>query len=177
MAHRKRGIMTTVEKLLSIGHAMLLFGGPVLVLCALLILAVHLVEKQKTSPAPDPRARMGNARAAITGIAAGVALWLVWFSWGPGGNIDIVMGIGAVVSAFGTLVWLSIRTRWRWTGPFTVALGGLAGFTTALAVADGYTDITGLWAVGYLMTTIGGVIVLALIVGGIVVVRSDDWRA
>ena len=167
--------MTTVEKLLSIGHAMLLFGGPVLVLCALLILAVHLVEKQKSSPAPDPRARMGNARAAITGIAAGVVLWLVWFSWGPGGNIDIVMGIGAVVSAFGALVWLSIRTMWRWTGPFTVALGGLAGFTTALAVADGYTDITGLWAVGYLMTTIGGVIVLALISGGIVVVRSDDW--
>ncbi|MDN5683510.1 hypothetical protein [Corynebacterium glyciniphilum] len=167
--------MSTAQTLLGVLRVILLFGGPVLVLCALLIGAVHLVEKQRSSPAPDPRARMGNPRAAITGIAAGVALWLVWFSWGPGGNIDIVMGIGAVVSAFGVLVWLSIRTRWRWTGPFTVALGGLAGFTTVFAVAGGYTDSTGLWAVGYLMTTIGGVIVLALIAGGIVVVRSDDW--
>lgn len=166
--------MTTVEKLVAIGRAMLSFGGPVLVACALLLFTVHLIEKQKSCPSPDPKARMGNTRAGITASVVGVLLWLIWFSWGPPMNLEVVMAAGAVVSAFGALVWLSIRTRWRWTGPFTVALGGLFGFTTAFAVTAGYTNITGLWAVGYLMTTIGGVVVLSLIAAGIMVVRSDD---
>ncbi|WP_420100224.1 hypothetical protein [Corynebacterium sp.] len=168
--------MHLAGNLLDTGLTMTQFGAPLLLVCALILVAVHTVERKRSAPPSDDRARMGNTSAAISGVVAGILLWLVWFSWGPPGSIAPVLAVGATVSAFAVLVWLANRTRWPWTGPFTVALGGLSSLTTAYAVdADG-TGITGLWALGYLMMTVGGVIVLTVICLGTVVVRSDDWK-
>jgi hypothetical protein len=167
--------VTAMEELLDTGRVMLMCGAPLLVLSALLLVAVHCVERRRATVPPDPRATMGNNLAAGSGLGAGVLVWVVWFSWGGPGGAGAAVAVGAVVSAFCVLVWLGVRTRWPWTGPFVVALGGLSGFSTAYAVASDASDVTGLWAIGYLMITVGGVIVLALVTAGIVVVRSADW--
>jgi hypothetical protein len=165
----------TTAELADTGHTMLVWGGPSLVLGALLLVAVHLVERRRAPLPPDGQAMMGNALATGSGLLAGVLSWVAWFSWsGPGGR-GTALTVAAVASTFGVLVWLSVRTRWPWTGPFVVSLAGLAGFSTSYAVAGDAIDGTGLWAVGYLMVTVGGMIVLALVSAGIVVVRSADW--
>lgn len=161
----------TLAELADVGRGMLTAGAPLLLLCALLLVAVHLVERRRTTPRQD--APLGNVLAALAGAVTGVVLWLVWFTLGLPGDLEVLMYVGAAASSFGALVWLSWRTRWRWTGPFSVALAGLTGFSTAMAVASGTDDVSGLWVVGYLVTTVLGMCFLAVVTLGVVVVREN----
>lgn len=168
--------MGSADTFLRTGQTMLLWGGPLLAFCVLLLAAVHLAERRRATLPVDPRARIGNTAAAVAGLAAGLLVWALWFSWGFPGGSGTVLSVGATVTSYFALVWLGVRTRWPWTGPFVVALGGLTGFSTAFGLADGSSDVTGLWLIGYVLVTAGGAVVLALISAGIVVVRSSDWR-
>lgn len=53
------------------------------------------------------------------------------------------------------IVSFGLMARWRRSGPLTVGMGGLLGFSTAFAVEAGFYDNTGLWGVGYLILITG----------------------
>lgn len=101
-----------------------------------------------------------------------MVLWLAWFSWGDPSGYATWAIVAAVISALTFIIGLGLLTRWKRTGPFVVAFGGLFGFSTSFAVdANGY-DTTGMWGVGYLILVFCASIALVLIGAGVSIVRT-----
>lgn len=90
----------------------------------------------------DPTGRMGNAATALIGIVAGVLLWAVWISWGDFAYPTWAI-VGCVISSLLVTLCLGFLSRWRLTGPFVGAVGGLLGFSSACAVQMGLDDYVG----------------------------------
>ncbi|MEJ6549078.1 hypothetical protein PQI66_05930 [Corynebacterium sp. USCH3] len=164
--------MSTVDTLLGVLRVVLLFGGIPMGVPALVLVFMHLSERENADELRTDGRALGNVGAAVSGVAVGVSLWLLWFSWGNPAGYATWAIVGAVVTALTAVVGIGAVTRWRQTGPFVVALGGLFGFSSAYAVDASFYDTTGLWGVGYLMIVFIAGFILAAIATGIVLVRS-----
>ncbi|WP_420100225.1 hypothetical protein [Corynebacterium sp.] len=164
--------MSTVDTLLGVLRVVLLFGGIPMGVPALVLVFMHLSERENADELRTDGRALGNVGAAVSGVAVGVSLWLLWFSWGNPAGYATWAIVGAVVTALTAVVGIGAVTRWRQTGPFVVALGGLFGFSSTYAVDASFYDTTGLWGVGYLMIVFIAGFILAAIATGIVLVRG-----
>ncbi|MGP5928864.1 hypothetical protein [Corynebacterium glyciniphilum] len=168
--------MSTAQTLLGVLEVILLFGGIPMGVSALVLVFMHLSERDNADELRTDSRSLGNLGAAVCGIAVGVSLWLLWFSWGdPAGYASWAI-VGAVVTALTAVIGIGTVTRWRQTGPFVVSLGGLFGFSSAFAVDASFYDITGLWGVGYLMIIFIAGFILAAIATGVVLARGRGTR-
>lgn len=149
---------------------LLIFGGVPLGLAAVALAVVHRNEVEDPARFRDPARRTGNTATALGGVVAGVLLWAVWISWG---NFEYPTWaiVGCVLTSLVVVTGLGFLSRWRWTGPFVGALGGLAGFSTVCGIQMGGDDTTGLWGVGYLILVVCGGFVLTLVALVIMLVR------
>ncbi|AEK36138.1 hypothetical protein ACTXK0_13085 [Corynebacterium variabile] len=153
----------------------ILFGAAVLAgvpftLGTLVLVLLHRSEVADPTRFLDPHRKTGNTVTALAGIVVGVLLWAVWISWG---NFEYPTWaiVGCVITSVIAVIGLGFISRWRWTGPFVGALGGLFGFSTVCSIQMAQNDDTGLWGVGYMMIVIGGGVVLALLATGVMLVR------
>lgn len=164
-----RGDMA-ISVLLSILFAAAVLGGVPFIAAALVLVLFHRSEVAEPARFIDPHRKVGNTVTALAGIVVGVLLWAVWISWG---NFEYPTWaiLGCVVTSVIAVIGLGYLSRWRWTGPFVGALGGLFGFSTACGIQMGNSDDTGLWGVGYMMIVVGGGVVLALLATGVMLVR------
>jgi hypothetical protein len=159
------------DVLLGIATVVLIFGGIPMIAVTVGIVFIHLRELQEPSRTADPARRTGNTATAVVGVLAGVLLWAAWISWGDFEYPTWAI-VGCVITSVMVVVALGFLAHWRWSGPFTAALAGLFGFSTACAVQMGESDDTGLWGVGYMMIVIFGGVVLAALALGVMLVRT-----
>ncbi len=167
--HTYRGVMDTAS-VLSILFAIAVLGGVPFILAILALVVFHRSEAAEPSRFIDPHRKFGNTVTALAGIVVGVLLWAAWISWG---NFEYPTWaiVGCVVTSVIAVIALGFISRWRWTGSFVGALGGLFGFSTACGIQMAHSDDTALWGVGYMMIVIGGGVVLALLASGVMLVR------
>ncbi|WP_186314558.1 hypothetical protein [Corynebacterium glyciniphilum] len=168
--------MSTAQTLLGVLRVILLFGGIPMGAAALVLGFMHLSERDNADELRPDSGALGNVGAALCGIAVGISLWLLWFSWGSPSGYATWAIVGAVITALIAVVGIGATSRWRQTGPFVVALGGLFGFSSAFAVDAGFYDTTGLWGVGYLMIVFIAGFILAVVATAVVLVRSRSSR-
>ncbi|MGN0096570.1 MAG: hypothetical protein ACI38U_10955 [Corynebacterium sp.] len=164
--------MSTAQTLLGVLRVILLFGGIPMGVAALVLVLMHLSERDNADELRTDGRSLGNVGAAFCGIAVGVSLWLLWFSWGDPSGYATWAIVGAVVTALAAVIGIGAVTRWRQTGPFVVVLGGLFGFSSTFAVDASFYDTTGLWGVGYLMVVFIAGFILAIIATVVALVRS-----
>lgn len=145
-------------------------GGAPFALAALALVLLHRSEVEDPARFTDPHRRTGNTVTAFVGIVVGVLLWAVWISWGDFEYPTWAI-VGCLITSVIAVIALGFLSRWRWTGPFVGALGGLFGFSTACGIQMAAYDDTGLWGVGYMMIVIGGGFILTLLAGGVMLVR------
>lgn len=109
-------------------------------------------------------------------IALGAGLWLGWFAWDTGYQIDPATGaasgpyepwqvIGCVFS-WVALGWIANKLL----APAIVILAMPAGFTGAFAVTVGTSDYTGLWMIGAILIAFG------TLAGTVLLVAALNWR-
>lgn len=168
--------MSTAQTLLGVLRVILLFGGVPMGVAAIVLVLMYLSERDNDEGLRTDSRSLGNAGAALCGIAVGVSLWLLWFSWGSPSGYATWAIVGAVITAVTAVIGIGAVTRWRRTGPFVVALGGLFGFSSAFAVDAGFYDTTGLWGVGYLMIVFIAGFILAVIATVVVLIRGRPSR-
>ncbi|MDN6439804.1 MAG: hypothetical protein L0K27_10075 [Corynebacterium nuruki] len=114
---------------------------------------------------------LGDTTAFLLAVVAGVLTWVAWLSWGNQKDYDPDQIVGCAVTGIVVVVVLGFLTRWWRTGPLSVGLGGLAGFSTAWAVWAGLGDDTGQWGGGYFFLMIGGGMALAVLSLAVVFLR------
>ncbi len=155
---------------LSILPVIAVLGGVPFILAILALVVFYRSEAAEPSRFIDPHRKFGNTVTALAGIVVGVLLWAAWTSWG---NFEYPTWaiVGCVVTSVIAVLALGFISRWRWTGPFVGARGGLFGFSTACGIQMAHSDDTGLWGVGYMTIVIGGGVVLALLASGVMLVR------
>lgn len=159
-------------------NVVLIAGGIPMIAAIVGIAVLHHQELKDPGRTADPAQRTGNTVTAVTGVLAGVLLWAIWISWG---NFEYPTWaiVGCVITSVIVVVVLGFLAHWRWSGPFTAALAGLFGFSTACAVQmglDDYEDGDGLWGVGYQMIVIFGGVALTLIALVVMLVRTPKPR-
>ncbi len=155
---------------LRILFAIAVLGGVPFILAILALVVFHCSEAAEPSRFIDPHRKFGNTVTALAGIVVGVLLWAAWISWG---NFEYPTWaiVGCVVTSVIAVIALGFISRWRWTGSFVGALGGLFGFSTACGIQMAHSDDTALWGVGYMMIVIGGGVVPALLASGVMLVQ------
>lgn len=162
------------DALLGIVTVVLMGGGLPMIAALVGIIVIHRQELKAPARAGDPARRTGNTATAVAGVLAGVLLWAVWISWGRFEYPTWAI-VGCVITSVLVVVALGLLAHWRWSGPFTAALGGLFGFSTACAVQMGLDDYEGgdgLWGVGYMMIVYLGGLVLTFLALGVLLVRT-----
>ncbi|MEY8567353.1 hypothetical protein AALF15_12380 [Corynebacteriaceae bacterium 7-707] len=169
--------MDAVETLQGIVTVIALFGGIPMGVSAVVLGYMHRTERDDRNVFYAGDGSLGNTGAAVCGAATGVALWLLWFSWGDPAGYATWAVVGAVLTALAAVTGIGAVTRWRKTGPFVVSLGGLFGFSSAYAVDAGFYDSTGLWGVGYIMIVVIAGFILAVIATCIVLVKTRRHRS
>lgn len=167
------------ETLLGIGVVVLIFGG---IPMGVIGVGIGLLHRQDAGAGPTPEAPavnqyrtprpLGDVTAFLIATVAGVLIWVAWLSWG-GNRKDYDPGqvVGCVLTGIVAVVVLGFLTRWRRTGPLSVGLGALAGFSTAWAVWAGAGDDTGQWGGGYFFLLIGGGAALAALCLAVIFLR------
>lgn len=162
--------MDTTDILIGTATVVLIFGGVPMGLAAFFTLVFHRIEIRDPDRFRDPARTPGNTVTAVAAVVAGVLLWAVWISWGNFAY-PIWAVVGCVLASLAAVVGLGFLSRWRWSGPFVAALGGLLGFSTPCALQMGFSDDTGLWGVGYLILVVCAGVVLTLVATVVMAVR------
>ncbi|MBG6191373.1 putative membrane protein [Arthrobacter sp. CAN_A212] len=109
-------------------------------------------------------------------IALSAGLWVGWFAWDTGYQIDPETGsasgpyepwqvIGCVVS-WAALGWVANK----FLAPAIVILAMPAGFTGAFAITSASADYSGLWLVGAILVAFG------TLAGTVLLVAALNWR-
>ncbi|MBE0009384.1 MULTISPECIES: hypothetical protein [unclassified Arthrobacter] len=120
--------------------------------------------------------RAQRALATAGAIALSAGLWLGWFAWDTGYQIDPATGsasgpyepwqvIGCVAS-WVALGWIANK----FLAPAIVILAMPAGFTGAFAVTAATSDDSGLWMIGATLVAFG------TLAGTVLLVAAMNWR-
>ena len=164
--------MGTTTILLNLLTSIAVFGILPLCVAALFLRARHRAELANPDRYHDPAGRTGDIVTGTLGVAVGIGLWLVWFSWGDPAHYASWSVTGCAITAFLAILLLGFAARWRYTGPFCGAYGGLFAFSASYAVDTAFYDESGLWGVGYFSIVLGGGVLVSLIALGIMLIRT-----
>lgn len=150
---------------------------------SLTLLALRRAHR-KSAQSAAPGKRPGIPATLLFAVVAGIAIWLIWLSWGDyytdaSGHTQgpyrpwqvIACGLTVVTATAVIGLW----TKWPRTGPFAAAIGTLFGFAAAWGTQAFLSDPTGLAGVGMLMLLIGGGIGLGIVAGIVAGARNITY--